>query len=291
MSTDKLAEAIARKTCDLIEAHSSAWSETAIREWPATVPCKCGVKLWALNRATLTDVFVQHVVMEALAAAESAHRVPPLTEEVVAAINEGRKDAEEGRTESIESIRARLSEPCFTCEGENGLPATHMVKICSACAGDERVPDAQQVSADELIEQIIPIMEDAICDEFRKHDGKPRSEIVCKYVSRAVRALKGTLSLAPAALMEEIKEHAIVWLITPDSSALAGDGIWLERRDGFKGRRWAVTRRGCVLNKSGVWEFEPQPSSRTDEWLETVRWSDMQDAITAALRAGQRSSK
>lgn len=37
--------------------------------------------------------------------------------------------------------REAAPEPCFTCEGEQGLPATHTVKICAACAGDVDMAD------------------------------------------------------------------------------------------------------------------------------------------------------
>ena len=81
---------------------------------------------------------------------------------------------------------------------------------------------------------------------------------------------------------EALERNAIVWELKPETSKGAGDELRLERRDGFKGRRWAITRRGWVLNKSGEWEYEPQPSSRTEEWLETVRWATAREAALAA---------
>ena len=53
-----------------------------------------------------------------------------------------------------------------------------------------------------------------------------------------------------------------------------GAPLWAIRRDGD----------GC-LSKSGSWDWEPQPSSRTDKWLLLHRWSDRDEAIVAALAA------
>lgn len=46
---------------------------------------------------------------------------------------------------------------------------------------------------------------------------------------------------------------------------------------------WAVRRDGFALNKQGEWEYEPMPSSRTDEFLERCRFADVNDAISAAV--------
>ena len=46
---------------------------------------------------------------------------------------------------------------------------------------------------------------------------------------------------------------------------------------------WAVRRDGFALNKQGEWEYEPMPSSRTDEFLDRCRFSDVNDAIAAAV--------
>ncbi|WP_429949609.1 hypothetical protein ACQYWY_21805 [Comamonas sediminis] len=46
---------------------------------------------------------------------------------------------------------------------------------------------------------------------------------------------------------------------------------------------WAVRRDGFALNKQGEWEYEPMPSSRTDEFLERCRFADVNEAIAAAV--------
>jgi len=73
----------------------------------------------------------------------------------------------------------------------------------------------------------------------------------------------------------------VAWELQPATQGGIGDEVQLVRRDGFKGRRWAIVQRGYVLNKSGQWEYEPIPSSRTEEWLETVRWSSADEAFQA----------
>lgn len=42
--------------------------------------------------------------------------------------------------------------------------------------------------------------------------------------------------------------------------------------------KWAVTTFGQVLNSSGEWEYEPQPSNRTDEFIKRTRF-DLKTAV------------
>jgi hypothetical protein len=99
---------------------------------------------------------------------------------------------------------------------------------------------------------------------------------------RAVAALQPAAAQPQRESEQPDWNHIIVWELRPETSKGRGDQICLERRDGFKGRRWAITKRGFVLNKLGEWEYEPIPSSRTEEWLETVRW-ETPEAARAAL--------
>lgn len=66
---------------------------------------------------------------------------------------------------------------------------------------------------------------------------------------------------------------------TPDFS------VWSVNVEASGHGRWAVRNMSRCLNKSGEWEYEPQPSSRTSEWLDTVRWDNVDDAIAAAKEA------
>lgn len=49
--------------------------------------------------------------------------------------------------------------------------------------------------------------------------------------------------------------------------------------------KWAIRNRGECLNRNGEWEYEPLPSSRTDEFLERCRFSlaDALDALKLSL--------
>lgn len=47
---------------------------------------------------------------------------------------------------------------------------------------------------------------------------------------------------------------------------------------------WAVTFMGRTLNRDGEWEFEPQPSSREDDYLARNRFT-LDEALTLARRA------
>lgn len=51
-----------------------------------------------------------------------------------------------------------------------------------------------------------------------------------------------------------------------------GPSIEIEARDQRDGsRKWVVKRLSSVLNKSGRWEWEPNPSARTDEFIARTR--------------------
>ena len=56
--------------------------------------------------------------------------------------------------------------------------------------------------------------------------------------------------------------------------------VVLQRRRQLNGPdRWSVNDRGSVLDKDGDWAFDPSPSSRTDEYLETTRFATPDEAI------------
>lgn len=62
-----------------------------------------------------------------------------------------------------------------------------------------------------------------------------------------------------------------------------GNHRTIESRGGGK---WAIKDGGCVLSVDGVWEYEPNPSNRTDEFIARTRF-DRDDAFrrAAAIRA------
>jgi hypothetical protein len=55
--------------------------------------------------------------------------------------------------------------------------------------------------------------------------------------------------------------------------------VTLEAVYGFDGKRWAVREAEMCLNKSGGWEWEPQPSSRDDEFYARCRWATAEEAL------------
>ena len=52
--------------------------------------------------------------------------------------------------------------------------------------------------------------------------------------------------------------------------------------------KWAIREEGCCLNKQGEWEFEPLPSSRTDDFYDRCRW-DTADAALEFWNQGHKS--
>lgn len=52
--------------------------------------------------------------------------------------------------------------------------------------------------------------------------------------------------------------------------------------------KFAVRHAGACLNKSGQWEFEPMPSSRTDEFFERCRYDTWDDAANQIINKSER---
>ncbi len=78
---------------------------------------------------------------------------------------------------------------------------------------------------------------------------------------------------------EQLLEHATTFTF-PERTAVPMDGVdvVLTCRAGEGPYKppydtWAVRWLGRCLNSDGRWEFEPQPSSRTDDFLARTRWS------------------
>lgn len=66
--------------------------------------------------------------------------------------------------------------------------------------------------------------------------------------------------------------------------------VELQRRDGRYGAiRWSVNMRGrCLSKKTLDWEWEPLPSSRTDEFLSECRFDSAEEAFSAWRSARER---
>ena len=71
-------------------------------------------------------------------------------------------------------------------------------------------------------------------------------------------------------------EQATQFIIGRDNT---GYPVMLEARDQRDGpRRWCVKIDSQVLRKSGVWECEPMPSSRTEAFFKRTRFASTAEA-------------
>lgn len=61
-----------------------------------------------------------------------------------------------------------------------------------------------------------------------------------------------------------------------------------KQRDGSV--KWAVRRDGSCLARDGMWEYEPMPSSRDDEFMARCRFSSVDEA-RAALKGDSKEGK
>lgn len=72
------------------------------------------------------------------------------------------------------------------------------------------------------------------------------------------------------------------YTIDGDPRRLGADDIHIERAKQLQGpAKWAVRRLGDCLNKNGEWEWEPNPSSRDDEFLARCRFDSPEEAFAA----------
>lgn len=80
---------------------------------------------------------------------------------------------------------------------------------------------------------------------------------------------------------------ASAWVIRPDD-VLNGrypEGVQVVdtcSRDDDKS--WAIRASGRCMNHEGDWEFEPLPSSRTDEFFARCRWPTLEAALVFACK-------
>jgi len=61
--------------------------------------------------------------------------------------------------------------------------------------------------------------------------------------------------------------------------------VYLESRlqmDGSK--KWVIKCQSCVINKDGEMEYEPLPSSRTDEFIENTRFDSKEEVYEAYIK-------
>jgi len=71
----------------------------------------------------------------------------------------------------------------------------------------------------------------------------------------------------------------------PDSRMSGIQRVNIELREGIQGKkRWAVKWNGNVLNKNLNWEYEMNPSNRTDTFIKATRFKNIQYAYDAWCR-------
>lgn len=77
---------------------------------------------------------------------------------------------------------------------------------------------------------------------------------------------------------------AVSWQYSPDKVPCGYEPIHIDLVRHRNGVYYAVRQAGCCMDAAGEWEFEPMPSSRTDEWLARFRFATWEDAAKAIER-------
>ena len=62
------------------------------------------------------------------------------------------------------------------------------------------------------------------------------------------------------------------------------DPVCIEQARGYKGIRFAIRQVGACMDENGNWEYEPTPSSRSDEWLDRFRFGTWDAAARVVIR-------
>lgn len=78
---------------------------------------------------------------------------------------------------------------------------------------------------------------------------------------------------------------SVQWMWNPSESTNDyGSPVTIDRCRQLDGTiKYAVRQSGACLSRNGEWEFEPIPSSRTDEFFKSFRFDTWQDAANAIL--------
>lgn len=135
-------------------------------------------------------------------------------------------------------------------------------------------PDRSPAPLDVLAKVAQALFAPILAEKERERDvAKGQAALATEVLQKEWAAHRETLGRALAA--EAALAKAVVFEF--------GEHHYVESRgDGT----WAVKNGGCVLNVDGVWEYEPNPSNRTDEFIARTRF-DRDDAFrrAAAIRA------
>lgn len=75
------------------------------------------------------------------------------------------------------------------------------------------------------------------------------------------------------------------WVWSPSEDTGGYPPITIERCRQLDGSiKYAVRQGGACMDGNGVWEYEPQPSSRDDEFLARFRFDKWDGAADAIIR-------
>ena len=80
--------------------------------------------------------------------------------------------------------------------------------------------------------------------------------------------------------LETKLESAVQFLVVGDLDGIGHDPIFIRKVVSNGELRWKVTRLGNILTKWLTWEYEPLPSSRTEDFLERCRYETYDEALT-----------
>lgn len=120
--------------------------------------------------------------------------------------------------------------------------------------------------------------EDTICEVWgTEHDDEANAAYIA--------AVNPVAILALIAEVRALREDAIPTGVRIESYSIPDAGFDIIRTEQRTGpAKWKVFNGGYCLTKVGEWEWEPMPSSRTDEFIERCRFNSAKEAIDAARR-------
>lgn len=172
--------------------------------------------------------------------------------------------------------------------GPNADTAEHTVACMDSLAQAKGLPTYTELRARAAqAAQPLPVRDErtALKDAFA--EGRKRYQLATSVAAFQAGAIYGWQ--ARAAIPQPVAQGPAVKAELPPGVVVSGyrigDGInaiRIERVQQISGPdMWAARRHGDVLNRSGVWEWEPMPSSRDDEFLARCRFGSHAEAIAA----------
>jgi hypothetical protein len=77
---------------------------------------------------------------------------------------------------------------------------------------------------------------------------------------------------------------SVSWEYKPEQVAEGFDAVRIDLVRGLNGAKYAIRQTGACMDHDGEWEYEPQPSSRTDTWLKRFRFDNWEEAAQTILK-------